>query len=79
MSATTAELLADIVDAVAAADAKHGPIHSLHEGYDVLAEEVHEFFLEMCKQSPDPAAVAAELRDIIVVCLRIRRDCLPTI
>lgn len=37
----------------------HGPMRSAHEGYGVIAEEVHELFLEIIGNDGDAAKIEA--------------------
>ena len=57
---------------------KHKPINSLHEGYGLLAEEVDEFFREVCKKSKNRLKdnVRQELVQIAGICQRIAEDLL---
>jgi len=43
IDAVLAEVRAELIRATQ----KHGPMKSTHEAYGVIAEEFHEFFLEM--------------------------------
>jgi hypothetical protein len=55
---------------------QHPPIHSAHEGYAVLLEEVEEFWLGVKAQQPDPAAMRAELLQIAAMAARVATDVL---
>lgn len=54
----------------------HGPIHSLHEGYGLLIEEVDELFEEIRCKNPDRSKLATELVQIASICHRIHDDLL---
>lgn len=56
--------------------AKHPPLHSLHEAYAVILEEVDEFKAEVWKQNKarDPQAIRAELVQIVAMCARTVHD-----
>lgn len=41
------EITDTVFDEVLRATSLHGPMHSTHEAYGIIAEEVHEFFLDM--------------------------------
>lgn len=65
--------LSCILDELAQAEIQYGPIHSLHEGYGVLLEEVAEFFEEVRKKEDcrDVAAIQKELAQVAAVAWRI--------
>lgn len=60
--------------------AKHPPLHSLHEAYAVILEEVEEFKAEVWKQTRarDALAIHDELVQIAAMCARTVQDCLPS-
>lgn len=51
-------------------------VDSIHEGYGLLAEEVYEFFLEVCKKTSKRTNKLAhgELIQIAALCQRISED-----
>lgn len=59
---------------------KHGPMHSMHEAYGVIIEEVDEFFDEVkqvkANSTTDPAWVRArkELRQVAAMAIRAMVD-----
>jgi hypothetical protein len=58
------------------ARAKFGPLHTAHEGYAVILEEVDELW-EMVKQKQvhrSPAAMLKELVQIAAMCERMAED-----
>lgn len=57
---------------------KHPPLHSLHEAYAVILEEVDELKAEVWKQTHarDLQALHAELVQIAAMCARTAQDCL---
>jgi hypothetical protein len=59
---------------------KHPPLHSLHEAYAVILEEVEEFKAEVWKQTRDRDSLAIhdELVQIAAMCARTAQDCLPS-
>lgn len=59
------------------ARSKHEPIHSLHEGFAVLLEEVDEFKALVWRQTADrdPAEVLTELIHIAAMAARCAEDC----
>lgn len=59
------------------ARAKHEPIHSLHEGFAVLLEEVDEFKALVWRQTKDrdPAELLTELIHIAAMAARCAEDC----
>ena len=54
----------------------HAPIHSLHEGYAVIAEELDEFWehVRMRPSKRDLKAARAELIQIAAMCQRTAED-----
>ena len=61
---------------------KHGPQHSLHEGYAILLEEVEEFWDEVKKKKSkrDPAGMLEELVQIASCAQKTAEDLIiPTI
>lgn len=62
------EFLADAIEEFDRATSMHGPMHSLHEAYAALAEEVDELWDGVRKKSHerDPADVRKELVQIAV-------------
>jgi hypothetical protein len=57
----------------------HKPIHSLHEGYAVILEELEEVKAEIFKKSPSRAAVYHELLQTAAMCQRTAEDVLSPI
>lgn len=55
----------------------YNPIHSLHEGYAVILEEVKELETEVFKKpfKRDPEQVLRELAQIAAMCKRTAEDC----
>lgn len=61
----------DLVKKAKAANvAKHGPIHSAHEGYALIQEEVDELWDEVRKRTrkDDPLWLLNELVEIAAMC-----------
>jgi hypothetical protein len=58
------------------AKSKHPPIHSVHEGYAVLLEEVEEFWDEVRMQTDARSKenMRKELVQVAVVAMRIAED-----
>ena len=52
----------------------HAPMHSPHEGYAVLLEEVDELWDEVRKRHPDRAAMRKEAIQIAAMALRFAHD-----
>jgi len=59
-----------------AARAKHPPIHSAHEGYAIILEEVDELKAEVWKNGSarDPEQMRRELIQIAAMCARMADD-----
>ncbi len=57
---------------------KHPPLHSLHEAYAVILEELDEFKAEVWKQKQARSedAIRAELVQIAAICMRTAQDLL---
>jgi hypothetical protein len=62
---------------VARARILHAPLHSLHEGFSVILEEVDEFWAEVKKkrEARDSAKILAELVQVGAMCQRLAEDC----
>lgn len=62
---------------LARAQAKHPPLHSLHEAYAVILEEVDELKAEVWKQSAarNTENLYQELVQIAAMCARAALDC----
>lgn len=61
---------------LARARLKHpGPVHSFHEGYGIIQEEVSEFFDEVRAQKHDKEKILSELIQIAAMCAKIAEDC----
>lgn len=50
--------------------ALHGPMHSAHEGYAVMLEEMDELWAEIKKREPDKVAMRAEAIQIAAMAMR---------
>lgn len=59
---------------LARARAKHNPMHSHHEAYAVLLEELDEVWDEVKRQTPDPQRIIAELVQVAAMCARWAED-----
>ena len=55
---------------------KHEPIHSAHEGYAVILEELDEFkaWVWMRRSQRDKSEMLKELVDIAAACQRVAED-----
>lgn len=71
------DFLVDVSLEVERAMGKHAPMHSLHEAYAVILEEMDEFKAHVwMKQSKrDPQEVYTELVHIAAMCARCVADC----
>ncbi len=65
-------ITAAIAQELRRATAKHGPMHSAHEAYGVIAEEWHEFMLAMHKN--DLPEMRKEATQIAAMCARFLLD-----
>lgn len=59
---------------VAAREKHQGPIHSAHEAYGVIAEEVAEFFDQVRMRKTAKAAMLSELVQVAAMCYRAAED-----
>lgn len=77
MQTTAHTFLRRVEHEVAAACCKYPPLHSLHEAYAVLLEEVDEFKEQVWQQSAarDPQAMLLELVQIAAMAMRTALDC----
>ena len=53
---------------------KHPPMHSHHEAWGVIQEELDEVWDEVKRQQPDPQRIIAELVQVAAVCARWAED-----
>ncbi len=70
---TLNEVIAAVRGELVDATFKHGALHSAHEGYGVLMEEVHELMDAM--RANDPVQVRAEALQVAAMGARIVLDC----
>lgn len=70
------DVLAAVGEELARARAHHEPLHSAHEAYAVILEELDEFKVEVWKRrgARDPAHMRAELIQIAAVAIRTVED-----
>jgi NTP pyrophosphatase (non-canonical NTP hydrolase) len=66
-------LIEQVAQEAARADAKWGPLHSSHEGYGVLAEEVAELLDAI--RANDLTEIRREAVQVSAVALRIAHAC----
>lgn len=67
------EVIMDSIEQeVRRAIAKHGPMHSAHEAYGVIAEEWHEFMLAL--HANNKAELRREAKQIAAMCARFLLD-----
>lgn len=59
------------------AQRKHAPMHSAHEGYAVILEELNELWDEIKKREPSRPAMAAECVQVAAMAMRFLMDVLP--
>ena len=56
------------------AQASYAPMHSAHEGYAILKEELDELWDEIKKKQHDPAKLEAEARQVAAMAIRFIND-----
>lgn len=56
------------------AQSKHDPMHSHHEAYAVIAEELEEYWEEVKKRQPDHGAMGKELLQVATMAVRAILD-----
>ncbi len=66
----------EVREELARARRKFAPVHSLHEGYAVILEELDEFWREVQRKPCDPYAAFMELVQVAAMCERTAVDCL---
>ena len=66
--------LAAVYRELARARTKHGPMHSHHEAWGVIQEELDEVWDEVKRQTPDPQRIIAELVQVAAMCARWAED-----
>lgn len=68
---------AEVREELARARSKHAPIHSLHEGYAIIAEELDELWEHVRRKGPgarDRESVRRELVQIAAMAQRTAED-----
>jgi pyridoxine/pyridoxamine 5'-phosphate oxidase len=77
-STTRANFLDDVAAELEQARAVHAPIHSAHEGYSVILEELEEFWNEVKRKrhERDPEVMWAELVQVAAMAARTAEDVL---
>lgn len=76
--AVASGFLGDLLAELSRARLWYPPIHSLHEGYAVMLEELDEFW-DICRQKPDARNLAGarkELLQVAAMAWRTAIDCL---
>ncbi len=64
----------EIEEELARAMAKHAPMHSAHEGYAVILEELDELWDEIKLQTQDPVKMRKEAIQVAAMAARFVRD-----
>lgn len=74
---TAPSFLADVETELARAQSLHAPMHSMHEGYAVILEELDEVkaHVWLKQSSRDPAAVYKELVQLAAMVARMAVEC----
>ena len=74
-------ILQEIGNEVVRAESLHAPLHSHHEAYAVIWEELEEYWREVRKRSErrDPAAMRKELIHTAAVCVRTLGDVVDSV
>ncbi len=67
-------LLGDVKWTLQKAIKKHAPMHSAHEGYAVLLEEVDELWDEVKRQTVDGSAMRKEALHVAAMAVRFLLD-----
>lgn len=77
MHTTSHSFLKQVEHELSRARRKHPPLHSLHEAYAVLLEEVDEFKAQVWQQAAarDRQAMLLELVQIAAMAMRTALDC----
>ena len=72
-------ILADVYVELIQATAKHGPMHSAHEGYAILLEEVEELWAEVIAQDRDVVSLRHEAVQVAALAVRLVHDVCDTV
>jgi hypothetical protein len=64
------KVIKDIEDELDTAIAEHGPMHSGHEGYAVILEELDELWDEVKKRNQDKTAMYLEAKQTATMAIR---------
>ena len=67
-------LLGDVKWSLQQAIKKHAPMHSVHEGYAVILEEVDELWDEVKRQTIDDGAMRKEALHVAAMAVRFLLD-----
>lgn len=72
----TGTFLSGVADELAIAQSKHPPLHSAHEGFAVILEEVDELKAEVWRKPAErnKTALRQELIQIAAMCARMAAD-----
>lgn len=68
------EVMFDVKCELDKATRKHGTLHSAHEGYAVILEEVDELWAEVKKQQPLIGLQYREARQVAAMAIRFMLD-----
>ena len=63
-----------VTEELSLARQQHPPIHSLHEGYAIILEEVRELERLVFSKHPDAYKVTTELAHVAAMCQRMFED-----
>lgn len=66
--------LDQVINELRSARAHHNPMHSAHEGYAVLKEELEELWDEIKKRKPDIEAMRKEAIQVAAMAIRFIED-----
>lgn len=69
-------VMALVAAEIATATQKHRPLHSIHEAYAVIREELDEFWDEAKKKDRDPSNMHDELVQVAAMAIRACVDLL---
>jgi hypothetical protein len=68
------EAIRDVVDELARARSLFSPMHSGHEGYAVILEELDELWTEVKARQQDPTRMYEEAKQVAAMALRFMVD-----
>lgn len=73
-SRRTMSTFSEVLNELVRARTKHSPMHSAHEGYAVILEELDELWEEIKRQKPNREAIRKEAVQVAAMVVRFIED-----